>query len=152
MDRELLKEIIRDLENVSKVVSVRLDQLYSLLGDAPSSGAARRTQRSTESRDQVRESIEKQRQDMMNRVEEMRRQAMAQVQESINNSTRGAHSMPGIGGMPGATGFPGASGMAVPPMPAGDVEELRRQLEEKMKAEQPAEKTADSEVEEDDGN
>lgn len=155
MEKDLLREIIRDFENVSTVVNARLKQLYRLLGEKPKRVEHEQVEPTRGmARSSVKETIEQQRREMMGQVEEMRRQAMAQVQESIS-STRGmatgAGGMPGMGmGMPGmGMGMPGPNG----PMSPDEIEKLRGQLQKKMEEEQKtAEDVSEKETEKDDSN
>jgi hypothetical protein len=79
MDKTLLKEIIKDFEGVLKIINSRLSQLYSMLGETPS-----KFEHIT-ARNEIKENIEKQRSDMMLKIDNMRKQAMTQVQESVGN-------------------------------------------------------------------
>jgi hypothetical protein len=130
MDEKLLREIIKDYENVSKIVAIRLKQLYTLLGEAPHS-----TSNIGGPKNQIKETIEKQRQEMMTRVEEMRQQAMAQVQESMRQAKgMGAQGMPSMGmaGMPGMGEIPGMNRM--PSTPEG-IDAMKEEILERIEAE-----------------
>ena len=86
MDKTLY-EIIEDFENISKIVNYRLKQLYELVGREPKVEAPKNN---------IKETIDRQRQEMMAQMEKMRQDAMAQVQESINSAQRMAPNMPNM--------------------------------------------------------
>ena len=79
MDEMLVKEIIRDLERISKIVDYRLEQLYEIVGNGPI-----RSKKSVGVGDGIKEEKEKQRAEMMDEMEKIRRQAMIQVQSTMN--------------------------------------------------------------------
>jgi len=105
MDKELLREIVKDFEKVSVILNKRLPQLYKLLGEEVPN-----------TKSYVKESIENQRQEMMDQVEEMRKQAIAQVQKSLSSQNM----MPQFGSMPS--------------MPYGDIASLKETLMKKIKS------------------
>lgn len=110
MDKTLLREIIKDFENVSKVVNFRLEQLRSMLGETSNRSMG-------DTGNKIKESIEQQRHEMMQKIEEMRKQASVQVHESVGNI-----SVPGFG-------MPGMNQM---PMASAEIENMKKQMLEKI--------------------
>lgn len=68
---DLIREIIKDFEMMSETIQKRLTQLYSMLGEEKPNN-------------DVKSMIEVQRQEMMQKIEQMRKQAMDQVQDSMS--------------------------------------------------------------------
>ena len=71
MDKKLLEEIISDLENVSRIVNSRLEQLYSLLG------------KSYDKDNSVNSSIQKQRKSVADEINKIRSEVMSRVNDNI---------------------------------------------------------------------
>lgn len=75
MDKTLIKEIIIEFEQISKIVNNRLSQLYTLLGE----------EKPVKTNNNIKNIIDEQRNEIMNQVEELKRQAMS----SISNTNYG---------------------------------------------------------------
>ena len=83
MDESLVKEIIRDLEKVSKIINYRLDQLYEMIGDS-SIGERNIISGNNNNGNSIKKEMDRQRAEMMSEMDKIRRQAMAQVQSTIS--------------------------------------------------------------------
>lgn len=110
MDKDLLNEIIEELEMVSKIINKRLSQLYTLAGKSDNNTNG----------NQIKNAIEKQRQEIISQVEEMRKRAMSQATANIRNAN--------VGGV-------GFNIPRLPTIPANDVEGSKEKVLEQVKKE-----------------
>lgn len=66
IDKKVIEDLIEDLEKASKIINFRLSQLYTMVGKKHNNFAVERN-------------------DIKQKIEEMRRQAMSQIQSKIPN-------------------------------------------------------------------
>lgn len=103
MDRRLLEELIRDQERLLGIITENLAKLRRLAGHASGPPVT-----SSSQADELRRSMETQRQEIWAKAEKAKQQAMAQAQQMS-------------GSMPGSMGLMGGMGMMgrMPSTPVG---------------------------------
>jgi hypothetical protein len=72
MDRKLIQEIIEDFEKISEVVNFRLNQLRQMIG-------------SPIKQNNIQSEMEKQRREIMQKMESIRQSTMDQIKQSVGN-------------------------------------------------------------------
>lgn len=122
MNKDVIKEMIEDLEQVAQVINNRIQKLYTMLGEQrplKDMGVAQTA------RNKIKDEIEKQRNDMMSKLEQMRSQTMAQVQDTMRKSMGSNVQMPSITGMP------------MRPVSPSDMDKVKKELLKNMNIEEP---------------
>jgi len=125
MDKQLLADMIGELEQAKRLIERRLRALYDLNGGASPKQVEARTFSEPIGTGDIRAEIDKRRQEIMVEVERTRAQAMAQVAAAKSN-------IPTAGGISGLK-TPGASGVHGGAPQQELFEKMRQQMAEKQK-------------------